>query len=53
GPFVIGWLKNKTGSYTAGLYVVAASLALSAVVTLMLSRQTRRPDGVAKPSHGH
>jgi len=53
GPFVIGWLKNTTGSYTAGLYVVAASLALSAVVTLMLSRRTRGPEGVAKPSHGH
>ncbi len=53
GPFVIGWLKNTTGSYAAGLYVVAASLALSAVVTLMLSRRTRGPEGVAKPSHGH
>ncbi|MFJ3054717.1 MFS transporter [Herbaspirillum sp. NPDC087042] len=53
GPFAIGWLKNTTGSYTAGLYVVAASLALSAVVTLMLSRQTRRHDGVVKASHGH
>lgn len=53
GPFVIGWLKNTTGSYTAGLYVVAASLALSAVVTLMLSRRTRGPEGVVKPSHGH
>lgn len=53
GPFAIGWLKNTTGSYTAGLYVVAASLALSAVVTLMLSRQTRHPEGVAKASHGH
>ncbi|NUU01170.1 MFS transporter [Herbaspirillum robiniae] len=52
GPFAIGWLKNSTGSYTAGLYVVAATLALSAVVTLMLSRQTRQHAGVAKPSHG-
>ncbi|MCW5300521.1 MFS transporter [Herbaspirillum lusitanum] len=53
GPFAIGWLKNVTGGYAAGLYVVAASLALSAVVTLMLSRQTAQPDRVAKASHGH
>jgi MFS transporter, ACS family, tartrate transporter len=48
GPFVIGWLKNVTGSYSAGLYVVAATLAVSAVVTLMLSRraqQTHAPAG--------
>jgi MFS transporter, ACS family, tartrate transporter len=38
GPFVIGWLKEKWGSYAGGLYVVAATLALSAVVTLVLSR---------------
>ncbi|WP_343586071.1 MFS transporter [Herbaspirillum sp.] len=52
GPFAIGWLKNATGGYTAGLYVVAATLAVSAVVTLMLSRQTRQHAGMAKASHG-
>jgi MFS transporter, ACS family, tartrate transporter len=43
GPFVIGWLKNLTGSYAAGLYVVAGTLAVSAIVTLILSRQARAP----------
>ncbi|WP_109480841.1 MFS transporter [Paraburkholderia sp. C35] len=43
GPFVIGWLKNVTGGYAAGLYVVAATLALSAVVTLLLSRKAAQP----------
>jgi MFS transporter, ACS family, tartrate transporter len=43
GPFVIGWLKNLTGSYAAGLYVVAGTLAVSAIVTLILSRQARTP----------
>ncbi|MDB5991448.1 MAG: major facilitator superfamily 1 [Herbaspirillum sp.] len=41
GPFAIGWLKNVTGGYAAGLYVVAATLAVSAVVTLLLSRQPK------------
>jgi MFS transporter, ACS family, tartrate transporter len=39
GPVAIGWLKNETGGYAAGLYVVGATLALSAVVTLLLSRK--------------
>ncbi|MDR5774330.1 MULTISPECIES: MFS transporter [unclassified Caballeronia] len=41
GPFAIGWLKNSTGSYAAGLYVVGATLAMSAVITLMLSRKAK------------
>jgi ACS family tartrate transporter-like MFS transporter len=39
GPFVIGWLKSKRGSYAGGLYVVGATLAVSAVVTLLLNRR--------------
>jgi len=41
GPFVIGWLKGVSGSYAGGLYLVAATLAVSAIVTLLLSRQQR------------
>ena len=32
GPYVIGWLRETTGSFTAGLYFLAASMALSAVL---------------------
>jgi ACS family tartrate transporter-like MFS transporter len=35
-----------TGSYTGGLYVVGATLALSAVLTLLLSRKTSESDPV-------
>jgi ACS family tartrate transporter-like MFS transporter len=42
GPFAIGWLKDRTGGYAAGLYVVAVTLAISAIVTLLLSRQVAR-----------
>lgn len=53
GPFAIGWLKGVTGGYAAGLYVVAATLAVSAVVTLLLSRQTRRSAAAARSAQGH
>ncbi|MEJ1978505.1 MAG: MFS transporter [Acetobacteraceae bacterium] len=43
GPSVIGWLKDVTGGYAAGLYVVSATLAVSAVVTLVISRSLTRP----------
>jgi ACS family tartrate transporter-like MFS transporter len=53
GPFAIGWLKNVTGSYSAGLYVVGATLAVSAVVTLMLSRQSKQAPVPVGQRHGH
>ena len=53
GPFVIGWLKNETDSYSAGLYVVAATLAMSAAVTLMLSRRAQQTHAPAGERHGH
>ncbi|WOD15168.1 MFS transporter [Paraburkholderia kirstenboschensis] len=53
GPFAIGWLKNVTGGYSAGLYVVGATLALSAVVTLMLSRQSKQTPVAVGERHGH
>jgi ACS family tartrate transporter-like MFS transporter len=42
GPYMIGWIKGKTGSYTGGLYGVGATLALSALLTLLLSRRTMK-----------
>jgi ACS family tartrate transporter-like MFS transporter len=41
GPVAIGWLKHETGGYTAGLYVVGATLAVSAVVTLLLPHPSK------------
>ena len=35
-PYAIGWAKDKTGSYSAGLLVVAASLALGSVLVLFV-----------------
>jgi ACS family tartrate transporter-like MFS transporter len=46
GPVLVGWLKDKMGSYAGGLYVVGAMMALSAVVVVLLSRHTIQPEDV-------
>ncbi|MCJ2100649.1 MFS transporter [Methylobacterium sp. E-046] len=42
GPWAIGWIKDRTGSFTGGLMFVAGLLVLSAVVTLVVARAGRR-----------
>ncbi len=39
GPFVIGWLKDRTGGYGAGLYFIAATLLASSFLALLVGRQ--------------
>lgn len=41
GPSMIGFIKQQTGSFAGGLYLVAALLALSAVITLILAKRGR------------
>ena len=44
GPFIIGWLKDQTGGYRAGLLSVAATLVFSAALVLVLARlRGRKP----------
>jgi MFS transporter, ACS family, tartrate transporter len=33
GPFVVGWIKNETNSFQAGLYFLAACALMGAVIT--------------------
>jgi ACS family tartrate transporter-like MFS transporter len=53
-PFVVGWAKDMTGSFAAGLYVLAAFALMSAVVTLFAlppdRRSLRDPKLVASPA---
>jgi MFS transporter, ACS family, tartrate transporter len=42
GPWAIGWIKDRTGSFTGGLLFVAGLLVLSAVLTLVVARAGRR-----------
>jgi MFS transporter, ACS family, tartrate transporter len=50
GPYMIGYLKEKTGSFAGGLVFVAGLLVLSAVLTLILARSGRKasPDAAAR-----
>lgn len=36
GPFVMGWLRDATGSFNAGLLILACLMAMSALLTLVL-----------------
>jgi ACS family tartrate transporter-like MFS transporter len=36
GPFMVGWVKDSTGSYEAGLYALAASAIVSALIALVM-----------------
>ncbi|OLT09229.1 hypothetical protein BJF90_44530 [Pseudonocardia sp. CNS-004] len=36
GPYLMGYVQNATGSFTAGIYVLVASLAIAAVLTFFV-----------------
>ncbi len=42
GPEVIGWIKDRWGSYSGGLDVVGAMMALSAVLIVVMRRRMGR-----------
>jgi MFS transporter, ACS family, tartrate transporter len=42
GPVLVGRLKESTGGYAAGLYVIAASLALAGAVAILVGRRRSR-----------
>jgi ACS family tartrate transporter-like MFS transporter len=39
GPFMIGFLRHRTGSFQAGLLVVSAALLTSGLVVLLVNEQ--------------
>jgi ACS family tartrate transporter-like MFS transporter len=51
GPWAIGWIKDATGSFLGGLYVVAGLLCLSAILTLVLAGSQRATPGVARSAN--
>jgi MFS transporter, ACS family, tartrate transporter len=48
GPFVVGWIKDSTGSFDNGLYALAGFMVLAAVVTVAgVQAPRRRPTRAA------
>jgi ACS family tartrate transporter-like MFS transporter len=43
GPYMIGWLKDTTGSFTAGLYGLAGMLTLAALSAPLIALVRREP----------
>ena len=51
GPFMIGVIKEHTGSFTWGLYFVAALLVLSSLTVLLLSAMARKASANSALAH--
>jgi len=45
GPYLTGWLQDVTGSFRAGMFVVAAFMVLAGVIVLLVGRE--RNEGAA------
>jgi ACS family tartrate transporter-like MFS transporter len=43
GPFVVGWIKDSTGSFEAGLYFLAACSLACAAITFVAARAAGAP----------
>lgn len=55
GPYVLGWLKDYTGTYESGLYFLAACALASAAITVVAARSGRgepgpRGSGAVRPA---
>ena len=48
GPFVVGWIKDSTKSFEAGLYFLAACSLMAAVVTFFAARAAGAPAAIAR-----
>jgi MFS family permease len=49
GPYMMGWLKDATGSYAAGLLGLAGALTLAALSALLIQLAWRGSSGLEKP----
>jgi ACS family tartrate transporter-like MFS transporter len=48
GPFIVGWIKDSTGSFEAGLYFLAACSLSSAVIAFFAARAAGDPAATAR-----
>jgi MFS transporter, ACS family, tartrate transporter len=48
GPFVVGWIKDSTKSFEAGLYFLAACSLMAAIITFFAARAAGDPAAIAR-----
>jgi MFS transporter, ACS family, tartrate transporter len=48
GPFVVGWIKDSTKSFEAGLYFLAACSLMAAIITFFAARAAGDPAAMAR-----
>jgi len=48
GPFVVGWIKDSTNSFEAGLYFLAACSLMSAIIAFIAARAAGDPAAMAR-----
>jgi ACS family tartrate transporter-like MFS transporter len=48
GPFIVGWIKDSTNSFEAGLYFLAACSLSCAVITYIAARAAGDPGAIAR-----
>jgi ACS family tartrate transporter-like MFS transporter len=48
GPFVVGWIKDSTQSFEAGLYFLAACSLMAAILTFFSARAAGDPAAIAR-----
>jgi MFS transporter, ACS family, tartrate transporter len=50
GPFIVGWIKDSTGSFEAGLYFLAACSLASALIAFIAARAAGAPAATMRAS---
>ena len=50
GPFIVGWIKDATDSFQAGLYFLAACSLMAAIIALVAARAAGDPAARARAS---
>lgn len=50
GPFIVGWIRDSTKSFEAGLYFLAACSLMAAIITFFASRAAGVPAAVPRAS---
>ena len=50
GPFVVGWVKESTKTFSSGLYFLAACSLMAAIITFFAARAAGAPSALPSPS---